>query len=128
MKLKEFNPENTTSDGRQRKPGGSINVKTGLFSINGAGCAMVGITAKDQVQLLQDQEDPEVWYIEKVKSGGFSLRGKGDAQLLSFNSSPLIRMLSDSIGATAGNIGYLIAGQPTKFEKRTFHGLLFTRK
>jgi len=72
MKLKEFNVENTVTQ-RNYLPIVSINQKVGLFNFNKSACELMGLADNDQVVILQDENAPENFYIEKVSKKGFLL-------------------------------------------------------
>ncbi|HMO32333.1 MAG TPA: hypothetical protein PKE63_02855 [Lacibacter sp.] len=97
MKLKVFNMGTVRNQQRTAKiPFVQVNAKAGVFTINRAAAELIGVTDGDQVQFLQDEEDPAAWYIEKVKTGGFTIRFKESAGLL-FNSTELARIIFESV-------------------------------
>lgn len=123
MKLKTFNATNVVMV-RSFTPGIGVNSKSGLFTINRAACDEIGLKEGDFIQFLQDEEEPENWFIEKVKDTGFQLRGKGDEKsALSFNNTTMVRKIFDSV-AYVKEAGRLLLGEPVKFEKRTLRTLI----
>lgn len=127
MELLEFNAENcVTVQRRSSTPFVSINFKKGLLSINKAAAEKMDLNDGDQVKFHQDKKDPENWYIEKVKEGGFVLRKQSgeSAKSLLFNNSTIADKISGSVDFTESFGRVMLAGQPTKFEKRTLWGLL----
>jgi hypothetical protein len=77
MKLKVFNTTNITSiSNRDKKPFIQVNNKVGIFNINNSAADLLDLKDGDMVQLLQDEENPEDWFIEKVKEDGFVVRDK----------------------------------------------------
>lgn len=115
MKLKEFNAANIQSN----KPASTtpfiqVNTKTGLFNINRAACEVVGVKNNDQLQFLQDEENPEEWFVEKVKKDGFVIRekeaiGKGNL----FNSTALARLIFKSVNCEYYS-GRILIGEQVK--------------
>ncbi|MEJ7610646.1 MAG: hypothetical protein WKF88_05640 [Ferruginibacter sp.] len=129
MKLREYNSENTVSirGGGVKTPSLSINQKAGLFSLNKEACALIGLTNEDKVIILQDEEETENWYLEKVKGNGFILREKENVSSgLLFNNTALVRSIAASVNFTDNGGRMLIAGSPTDLGKRKLWGLLTT--
>ncbi|MCA6489109.1 MAG: hypothetical protein IM551_03680 [Chitinophagaceae bacterium] len=123
MKLKTFNAETFTNVSRSTKPFISANAKSGLLSLNRAAVKELSVKAGDQVHFHQDEDSPENWYIEKVKSGGFELRTYGKRDALAFNSSMLARTIFESVDCYE-KYGRLIIGEPVKEGKQTFFTLI----
>lgn len=128
MKLKSFNPEVLpATTGPKQKQAMSIHIKSGLFSLNGAVCKLMELDNGDQVEIYQDEQDPENWYIAKVKEGGFRLRGKtARSGSLFFSNRKLCDLILESVDAKPSKPGVRlpIAGQPTKLGKQTLFGIL----
>jgi hypothetical protein len=97
IKLREFNASNTQVI-RNGNPSMSINHKTGVFSINQQASSLIGLKAGDQIQFLQDENEPENWYMEKVKSEGFALRANSNITPgLLFNNTSIGRKVIDGL-------------------------------
>jgi hypothetical protein len=124
MKLKEFNAENCVSI----KTGTScisINIKTGLAAINKYAAQQMELKPEDMIVIHQDEEAPENWYLEKVKAKGFPLRKKDNVSAgLFFNNSALVKSIAESVNYKEKSGRLLIAGKPTKLDKRILWGLL----
>ena len=77
------------------------------------------------MQLLQDEDDPENWYLQVVKSDGFVLREKqsGNYKNLVFASTALVRLVFESV-AYEGKSGRVLIGEPIKHGKATLHTLI----
>lgn len=122
MKLKSYNTTNTS--GRTSKALISIS-KTGLFRFSKGAIDVLGIKAGDQVQFLQDEEDPENWYLEIVKKDGFPLRESYNADLsgLLTNASGVRHHLFNSV-AYLGAQGRVYIGEQIENQKRTFYALI----
>ncbi len=124
MRLKEFNSENTMV-ARSGSPCIGVNQKTGVFNMNKLATELMGLKNGDGITIHQDEDQPENWYIEKAKTNGFITREKKDASGgLMFNNTTLARAIAEG-GGCSGSFRLLIAGQPTKHEKRVLWGLLF---
>lgn len=128
MKLKSFNPEVLpVTTGPKQKPALSIHISSGLFTINGSACELIGLVKEDQVEVYQDEQDSENWYIAKVKEGGFQLRSNSEGtRSLFFSSKQLCTLILASVDAHPSKPGVRlpIAGQPTKLGKQTLFGIL----
>jgi len=129
MKLKTFNPDVLPRmTGKQTMPRLSIHLKSGMFSFNEAACKLLNVDIGDQVQIYQDEESPENWYIAKVQEDGFGLGRKGSGSKGTyFCCTALARLIlasaeCEDIDKTSVNIP--IAGEPTKLGKQTLYGLL----
>lgn len=128
MKLKTFNPDVLPNIyGKNQQPRISLHFKSGLISINEVACEMIGLKPDDYVEVYQDEEDPENWYLAKTNKSGWVLRpqNKG-AKGLRFSNKELCRLMMDSVGAKPSTPGVRIpiAGEPTKLGKQTLYGLL----
>jgi hypothetical protein len=105
----------------------SINVKTGLFNINRHACDRIGLTDKSQVLILQDEDDPQNFYIEKVESGGQVVREKKPVTNgVLFNNRSLACQVAQGLKKELdGNrMRILIAGEATELDDRKLFGLL----
>lgn len=126
MKLKEFNIENCGSNVRSTLPAVSFDFKVGAARVNREACLLVGLKEGDQVKFHQDLEEPENWYLEKVKSGGFELRKHAGPSLM-FNSSRLAKRVAESVAFDGRSGRCLVAGQATVVEKRKLYGIITGR-
>lgn len=127
MKLKEFNTENCVVV-RNTLPSVTIS-KIGLLNLNNAACELIKLKEGDQVVFHQDEENTDNFYIEKVTDKGFALRRKESISAgLIFNNSSLANTLIKAMNYHDDKKSYriILAGQPTKFNKRTFYGLLLS--
>lgn len=125
MNLKKFTPENCVS-GRSNahRPAAITMKKNGYLNFNGKAAAIIGLSKGDHFVILQDEQEPENWYIQKVDDGGFVLRSKTPSGFCIQNAS-LVRAIMDSIGAnTDKTVRMLLAGQPTKDGKQLYWGIL----
>lgn len=126
MQLKEFNP---TTVGVSRRSGTyiSLNNKSGLVYINENAISALQLKGGTDVQFLQDENEPAIWYLEIVKKGGFKLRlpkpsSKGVKGLF-FNNTSLCRSIFDSVNFT-GNYGRILIGESVTFQKRNLITLI----
>lgn len=130
MKLKTFSPATIPTSGgpgKSKVPAIGLSIKAGVFRLNSRACELLNLAAGDEVQIHQDEEDAENWYIEKVKSEGYKLReNKKLTPGLSFNSTFTAKQIAESVSFSGTGGKILIAGQPTKFDKRLLYGLLLT--
>lgn len=130
MKLKTFNPE-TTPNVRvaNATPHMSINLKSGVFSLNSALCTLLKVKHGDFVILHQDEAEPVDWFIQKVKSDGYTLRGKDGIEApLCFNNTALSKIMLDCIEfpENTTNIKFRVTNEATEFEKDKIYGILLT--
>lgn len=126
MKLKVFNTTNVQQLREVSKtPFLQVNLKTGLFNINKAACELIGLSHNDQVQFMQDEDDAEKWYIEKVKSDGFIIREKenvGTGKL--FNSTTIARLIFSSVNCEYKSGRILLGEKVTSLKGRTVYELV----
>lgn len=127
MKLKSFNPEVLPKmSGKQFQPFMSIHIKSGMLSINGVACDLIGLVKGDHVEVYQDEDDAENWYIAKVKEGGWELNQMDSSKGLYFANKQLCTLILASVDAHPSKPGARlpIAGEPTKLGKQTLFGIL----
>lgn len=129
MKLKEFNPENSGIVRAGLSPRIRVNKKSGLFGINASGCSLMELGNEDFIVIVQDEESPTDWYLEKVKKHGFSVRAKSPETNngLWFNSCGIAKLIFLSVGFEDNSGTVLIGGTPTKIGDRVLWGLLTNR-
>lgn len=126
MKLKAYTPDSVPVRGRGLRRGRpTINTSTtGLITISLDAADRIGLKdkQKQRVVILQDESEPENFYIEVVNapSDGFQVRNDGSAKQFKFNSKGLVV----SMNGGEKNTTYLLAGQPTEIGKRTLWGLI----
>ena len=96
MRTKTFNPTSTPTR-VWRAPAIGVTLKTGVFTLNRAAINKLDLKHGDMVQFHQDEDNPEDWYIEKVKANGFVLREAGKSCNLVFNSKPLALSIFESV-------------------------------
>lgn len=125
MKLKTFNLENSTIPRGLKPPRVNINLESGLISISKQATALMSLEPGDQVEILQDEDNLQDWYICKVDTGGFTLRDTPNSNLV-FNSKAIVRAILESVDAKIEkqSVSLPIAGQPTKLGKQTLFGIL----
>lgn len=104
----------------------SIHIKSGMLSINGVACDLIGLVKGDHAEVYQDEDDAENWYIAKVKEGGWELMKKDASQALYFANKQLCMLILESVEADINKKGIRlpIAGEPTKLGKQTLFGIL----
>lgn len=126
MNLKEYNPINSKPVATPRAHPASLRIdtKTGRFIFNKTASELIGLKDKCQIVILQDEQEPEDWYLEIVKVSGFVIRNRERQSEYVFNNTVIARMIADSVGYTARNGRMLIAGKPTKIGDRLLWGIL----
>jgi hypothetical protein len=118
MRLKQFN---SSSRYKHTLPSIGVDAKRGKWKLNGVGSKLIGLQPGDEVQILQDQDEPGNWYIEKVIDNGFKVRADDKLGLgVVFNNRGLARAINDELPYCR----ILIAGEPTIVEGRTIWGLI----
>lgn len=119
MKLKVYNVSNAMSHGRDTKPTISFSEK-GLISFNKAAVAALNLKVDDQVEIAQDEQEPNDWYFKITKaeneSLGFKLKSykEGDGRL-SFNSSTTSRDLLYGLEPVRAKATMLISLESDEF-------------
>lgn len=120
MKLKTFN---TTNAQRYTRTEPFVSfMKTGLILISKPAAQLLGVEAGDQIQFLQDTDNPKDWYIEKVKEDGFTLRRNAAGGLIT-NSLPIKKIMFESVGYD-GEQGKVTIGEEVQMGKRILHTLV----
>ncbi len=98
MKLKSYNPE-TLPVSSKGKPAMYLNSKAGILHISAAAAEKLGLKEGDFIELSQDEDEPQDWYLSKTKKG-FGLRNKkkGSAeQGLIFSNKALTKLIFESV-------------------------------
>jgi len=131
MQLKTFTPDTTPNVRASAQiPQVTLYLKNGVFAINKSAAEVIGVASGNQIMLHQDEENPEDWYIEKVKDNGFPLRCKnGDVAPLVFNNSALVREICNSVDfGTEEHKGCKVrlAKEASDFEGRTLWCIMMT--
>lgn len=126
MNLKEYNPANSKPVATPRAHPASIRIdtKTGRFIFNKTAAELIGLKDKCQVVIHQDEQEPEDWYLEVVKTNGFIISNRERQGEYVFNNTVIARKVAESVGYTARNGRMLIAGKPTKIGDRLLWGIL----
>jgi hypothetical protein len=124
MKLTVFSSETLPKNsGGNRSTGPKLSMlKSGLITLNYALQDLMGIKEGDKISLAQD--DDAQWFIYKDKEG-FDLRWHTDKKSMCFNHNNLKHLFYESIGRDQTvSSRFLIAGQPTVFDKVKYWGIL----
>ncbi len=113
MKLKIYNRQNIVSARATKlKPRITISYKPGLIAFSKSATELLGLKKDTKLSFYQDETRPKDWYIGvDADPEGFALRLDKSVRP-AFNSTPLARLILDSIGAT-GTQRLLIAPKPT---------------
>ena len=123
MKLKEYNRANIVKGSKSQSPFITIRQRNGVFTISKEAAKQIGIVGGGMVQLVQDEEEPTAWYIEKVDKDGFNVRNYKDDHSLCFNCSALVRDIITSLGGKE-NYNRCPLGEVVKVGKRTLHTIV----
>ena len=123
MKLRVINRNNKPRIDRAEKPFLYIS-KTGLISLNKSLVDLLKLDIGDQIQFLQDEEDPQTWYLEVVNKDGFVLRDAHQkVKRLLTNSSVVVTTLFESFDELPRNVRLPI-GEPITLQGRRFYTLI----
>ena len=124
MKLKRFNPGNTRTI-RVGKP--TIRfAKQGQISLWPNLVQKIGLTEKDHIELIQDEDSPKDWYLVKANTGsGFPLRGYKEANGLLTNSAGMANKFIELIGKKgASSVGCLVSVEPSIYEGMKLYAII----
>lgn len=125
MKLKVFNSVTVPKVNTKGRVGFiSVYFKSGVFSINKPAAAHLGLKENNQVQLLQNEDEPQNWYLEKVTSNGFVLRSSKDSGALLFNSCPMAAELRAAVNCKNKSGRILIGERVTALKGRNVYELV----
>lgn len=118
MKLKQFNRQTVVKGCKDKKPFLSMQTRNGVVSMSKGAATLLGVGRDDMVQIIQDEDNPTEFYIEKVDSDGFLLRSYDNHQALCFNCAEVVRAI---IRSRNGSDGYqrLPIGESVELEGRT---------
>lgn len=118
MNLKEYNRINIFKGRKDSKPFITMQQRNGVFTISKEASKVIGIENGGMVQLVQDEEEPTSWYIEKVAKDGFNVRVYRNDHSLCFNCAALVRAILASCGGEE-MYNRCPIGEPVKVGKRT---------
>lgn len=126
MKLKVFNTTNVkVLNKKEPVPFLQVNNKVGLFNLNKTLSELLELKHNDQVQFMQDEEEPERWFIEKVKADGFVVREKENmGKGVLFNSMGLARLIFQSVKCEYKSGRILLGEKVTSLKNRTVYELV----
>lgn len=86
---------------------------------------MLDLKEGDKVSLAQDEEEAANWYIYKDKDG-FAVKAKDKVGTVAFNHKALSTEFKNAFEFPDVTKAFMIAGQPTTFEKTQYWGILVT--
>ena len=119
MKLKRFNQKTTAT-----APRGSATIrfaKAGSITISGIAAQQIGFTESDFIEIVQDEENIEDWYIVKSdKDSGFKLRKGTTGGTLAANNvvtTNAFRKQFPKVLKTS--VGCLVGSEPVVFDDVT---------
>jgi len=113
MKLKEFNVSNSRYFANKKDPRVRFNKKAGLISFSIAAIKLLDLKKEDRVIILQDEENPEDWYINKTQSKSrFALRFQDNKKGVFFNCALITRRILDSLGFEGKSCSMPISKKP----------------
>ena len=113
MKLNEFNVSNSRYFANKKDPRVRFNKKAGLISFSIGAEKLLDFKKGDKVIILQDEENPEDWYINKTQSkSGFALRIQDDQKGVTFNCSFIVKRILDSLGFEGKSCSMPISKNP----------------
>jgi len=127
MKLIKFDTTNCAAT--TRKGENAITMRrSGVISLNGGTIELTKLKAGDAIAILQDEENPEDWYITKDPDG-FTLRNGGKAsKCLNANNASFVNKMLDALGIhTEAGVRFQLAPQPTKEGNMILHGIITSK-
>lgn len=87
--------------------------KSGVISISSQAIEKIGLTAGDKILMVQDEEKPTDWYIQKTEEEhGFVLRKS--TKHLAFNAKSIVIDLLKSLGKELQSTSFILATEPTE--------------
>jgi hypothetical protein len=127
MKLIKFDKTNCAAT--TRKGENAITVRRcGTISLNIGCLRLTKLKAGDSIAILQDEQNPEDWYIAKDPDG-FTLRnGSKASKCLIANNSSFVNKMLDALGIhTESGVRFQLAPQPTKEGNMILHGIITSK-
>lgn len=94
------------------KPTIRFSKSAGLITFSKQAGINLGLTDKTRVELCQNEEEPTDWYIHITTSqSAFELRRKDDAVNYTFNATPLVRKVLETLKIEHA-ASFIISGEP----------------
>lgn len=123
MKLKKYDSTNCVGLRTNKEPLITFNLR-GIISLNESALLLMDLSPGDAFSLLQDEDEPNDWYIAK-DSNGFTLRNFGKTKSCATNSKALVQIFIKCIDKSGtGVLRVKIAKDPTKVGKEKYYGIL----
>lgn len=111
MKLKKF--DSTTANGHSNKPSIFFS-KAGTIALNKEFSSKIGLEVNDKVSIVQDEENPDDWYLLIDDENGFPLRENKDR--LIFNNATTAKAVIDYFKFRTKSVRFQIATESTPIE------------
>lgn len=128
MKVKIMNPETLPrSSTRETTPYVRLHFQ-GVITISTGTCKLLSITKGDGIIFIQDEDNPEDWYLAKSKDG-YKATGKGkdkDKTPFTLNHQGVRRaiLISAKLSLTERSIKLKVANIPTQIGDIIAHAIL----
>lgn len=113
MELKFFNTANMKGAGRIGQPTLRVT-RGGYIGLSKAALEPMGLNVEDKVALVQDQKNPEDWYLVEDKENGFTLRKSSNSGSLAFNSAVMGKAMLDSLDCADDSVRFKVVTEPVE--------------
>ena len=87
----------------------------GQISLSMSAVKMMNLKNGDRIEILQDQNEPNDWYITKSKDG-FQLRKQSGTKGYVFNNKYTSRIFIKSFGKDRKSLGCMIGTEPEEYK------------
>lgn len=122
MNMNFFNSETTPVPKKEKKarlPLMAVSFKAGLFSFNNQAGALLHLNGDSRIELGQDSENIDKWFLALNTQKGFPLRVKSLKEDTitghCFNNTPLSRRIQDAFQISGKSCRLIIGDTPVKY-------------
>lgn len=98
---------------------GECTIRFSLKSANSItkyASSVMGITDKDTITLLQDEEEPEDWYLALNQKNGIPLRANSKGGSLVFNCVGITKKMIDQFAPDKNSVTFKLVTDPQEYE------------
>ena len=95
--------------------------KNGIIRLNRIACELLEITIGEKLNVLQDEDRPKDWYLEKTSDeDGLIMRKHSSSGSICSNSKPITVLMRNSIGIQQQSVRFRLATQSLNGENKVY--------
>lgn len=123
MKLKTFNQSNLPTN-PVGKPTIRFSMPSGLVTFSGIAGVNLGLTKETRVELCQNEDVPEDWYVHLTEDeSGFALRNRDNDKNFTFNAVAMVKKVLTSVGVEKA-ASFIISNNPEEISGEKYYYII----